>query len=136
MGGKEQHQSILEGARVLLEEGYYIVAILTFMCSLLIPLFRLLLLFYVTLSLSMKYFSHHLFWTFRLYHYMEEWGMLDVYMLGVIVSVVKLSSMAEIQFGLGLWMYAILLLCSIMASNQLNSHEVWDRLLEKKQALK
>ncbi len=136
MGGKEQDQNILEGALVLLEEGYYIVAILTFMCSLLIPLFRLLLLFYVTLSLSMNHFSRPLFWIFRLYHSMEEWGMLDVYMLGIIVSMVKLSSMAEIQFGFGLWMYAILLLSSIMASNQLNPHEVWDQLLEKKQALK
>ncbi|MCK5697838.1 MAG: paraquat-inducible protein A [Gammaproteobacteria bacterium] len=134
MGGKEQHQNIIEGALVLLKEEHYIVAVLTFMCSLLIPLFRLLLLFYVTLSLSVNYFSPHLFWTFRLYHYMEEWGMLDVYMLGVIVSVVKLSSMAEIQFGFGFWMYAMLLICSIMANNELNHHEVWDRLLAKKKA--
>lgn len=59
--------------------------------------------------------------------------MLDVYMLGIIVSVVKLSSMAEIQPGFGLWAYAGLLLTYILAANSLNPHEVWDLLLEHKQ---
>jgi len=59
--------------------------------------------------------------------------MLDVYMLGIIVSVVKLSSMAEISPGFGLWAYAGLLVSSILAANALNPHEVWDRLLEHKQ---
>ncbi len=133
MGGKSQHQSIIEGAQVLLQEEYYLVAILTFMCSLLVPLLRLLLLFYITFSLSVNLFHKSFFWSFRLYHYIEEWGMLDVYMLGIIVSVVKLSSMAEIQPGFGLWTYAGLLLTSILAANSLNPHEVWDLLLEHKQ---
>ena len=133
MGGKSQHQSIIEGARVLLQEKYYLVAILTFMCSLLIPLLRLLLLFYITFSLSINFFHKSSFWSFRLYHHIEEWGMLDVYMLGIIVSVVKLSSMAEISPGFGLWAYAGLLLSSILAASSLNSHEVWDLLLEHKQ---
>ena len=67
---------------------------------------------------------------------MEEWGMLDVYMLAIIVSVVKLSSMAEIYPGFGLWAYAGLLVSSILASSVLNPYEVWDLLLEKKQLVK
>jgi len=136
MGGKSQHQSIIEGAQVLLQEKYYLVAILTFMCSLLIPLFRLLLLFYITFSLSVNIFHKSFFWSFRLYHHIEEWGMLDVYMLAIIVSVVKLSSMAEIYPGFGLWAYSGLLVSSILASSSLNPYEVWDLLLEKKQLVK
>jgi len=132
MGAQSQQQSIIEGAVVLLQEDYYLVAILTFMCSLLIPLFRLLILFYITLGLSLNSFYKNYFWSFRLYHYMEEWGMLDVYMLGIIVSVVKMSSMAEIQAGFGLWAYACLLVTSILASSSLNPYEVWDLLLEHK----
>jgi paraquat-inducible protein A len=132
MGGLEQQQSLIGGARVLLEEQYYLVAILTLMSSLLIPLLRLLLLLYVTLSLSTNFFHSSLLWSFRLYHHIEEWGMLDVYMLGIIVSVVKMLSMAEIQPGFGLWAYAALLLTSIMATTTLNEHEVWSLLLKKK----
>ncbi|MCW8931990.1 MAG: paraquat-inducible protein A [Gammaproteobacteria bacterium] len=132
MSGLSQEQSLIGGARVLLHEKYYLVAILTFMSSLLAPLLRLTLLLYVTLSLSLNYFHSSLLWSFRLYHHVEEWGMLDVYMLGIIVSVVKLLSMAEIQPGFGLWAYAVLLVTSILATTSLNHHEVWEQLLEKK----
>ena len=129
MAGLSQSQSLMGGTLVLLAEQYYLVAILTFMCSMAVPLFRLLLLFYVIFSISINYCHRSLTWSFRLYHYMEEWGMLDVYMLGIIVSVVKLLSMAEIQPGFGLWAYAGLLVSSILASTSLNSHEVWEILL-------
>ncbi len=132
MSGFSQQQSLIGGAKVLLQDQYYLVAILTFMCSLLVPLLRLLLLLYVTLSISLNFFHKSLFWSFRLYHHIEEWGMLDVYMLGIIVSVVKLLSMAEIQPGFGLWAYAGLLVASILATSALNKFEVWNILLEKK----
>ena len=133
MAGFSQQQSLIGGARVLLQEQYYLVAILTFMSSMLVPLLRLLLLFYVTFSIAINYFHKSLLWSFRLYHHVEAWGMLDVYMLGIIVSVVKLLSMAEVQPGFGLWAYAGLLLASILATTSLNHHEVWDILMEKKQ---
>ncbi len=132
ISGLSQQQSLLSGSRILLQEQYYVVAILTFLCSFLVPLFRLLLLCYVTLGISVNYFHKSMIWSFRLFHEIEEWGMLEVYMLGILVSVVKLLSMAEIQPGFGLWAYAALLLSSILASTSLNPHEVWDVLLDKK----
>ncbi len=132
MSGLSQHQSLLSGSLVLLQEKYYAVAILTFFSSCLVPLLRLLLLAYVTLSISLDYYHKSLIWSFRLFHEMEQWGMLEVYMLGIIVAVVKLLSMAEIQPGFGLWAYAALLLTSILATTSLNPHEVWDALLDGK----
>ena len=132
MSGLTQQQSLITGVRMLLQEQYYLIAILTFFCSMLVPLLRLLLLFYVTVAISINYFHNNLIWSFRLYQHLEEWGMLDVYMLGIIVSVVKLLSMAEIYPGFGLWAYACLLVASILASTSLNSYEVWDALLERK----
>jgi paraquat-inducible protein A len=129
MAGFDQEQSLMSGAKVLLHEGYYLIAILTFLSSMLVPLLRLFLLLYVTLNINIHNYHPSLFWSFRLYHHLEEWGMLDVYMLGIIVSVVKLLSMAEIQPGFGLWAYAVLLFSYLMASVTLNPYEVWDELL-------
>lgn len=132
MSGLYQEQSLISGSLVLLKEQYYVVAILTFLASCLVPLLRLLLLFYVTFSITIDFYHNSLIWAFRLYLAMEEWGMLDVYMLGIIVSVVKLLSMAEIQPGLGMWAYAALLLSAILATSALNPHEVWEALLSRK----
>jgi paraquat-inducible protein A len=132
MGGLSQQQSLIGGSKVLLSEQYYLVAILTFLSSMFVPLLRLLLLVYVTLSLVLNFFHVSLIWSFRLYHHIEEWSMLDVYMLGIVVSIVKLLSMAEIQPGIGLWAYACLLITSILATTTINSHEVWHTLLRCK----
>ncbi len=132
MSGLSQQQSLINGSLTLLQDQYYAVAILTFLSSFLVPLFRLLLLCYVTLGITVNYYHNSMIWSFRLFHEMEEWGMLEVYMLGIIVSVVKLLSMAEIQPGFGLWAYAALLLMSILSTTSLNPHEVWDILLDNK----
>jgi paraquat-inducible protein A len=126
MSGFQQSQSIISGTMVLLEEQYYLVAILTFITSMAIPFIRLVLLFIITFSLTIKFYHHSLAWQFRLFYHLEEWGMLEVYMLGIIVSVVKLSGMARIEFGHGLVAYALLLVTSILASTTLNEHEVWE----------
>ena len=44
MGGLTQQQSLISGTLALLQGDYYLVAILTFMSSMVVPLFRLLLL--------------------------------------------------------------------------------------------
>ncbi len=126
MAGFYQSQSIISGSLVLLDEDYYLVAILTFITTMAIPLIRLVLLFIITFSLSIKFYHHSLAWQFRLFYHLEEWGMLEVYMLGIIVSVVKLAGMAKIEFGPGLMAYVLLLISSILASVTLNEHEVWE----------
>lgn len=132
LSGLQQSQSLISGVQAMLREEYYVVAVLTLITSILIPLFRLLLLLYITTALTLKYFHETLMWSFRLYNHLEEWGMLEVYMLGIIVSVVKMSSMAKIEPGLGLASYTVLLITSILASTSLSRHEVWELLESRK----
>ena len=54
--------------------------------------------------------------------------MVDVYMLGVIVAMVKLSDFATIVPGAALYSFAALLLSMAAASATLNPHEVWEQL--------
>jgi hypothetical protein len=39
---------------------------------------------------------------YRIYHHLKDWGMLEVYLMGVLVAIVKLADMAAITVGLGL----------------------------------
>lgn len=56
----------------------------------------------------------------------QPWGMLDVFMLGVLVAMVKLGTMAEIVFGMGLFAFAILIFVFAAAAGSLESHLLWD----------
>jgi paraquat-inducible protein A len=54
--------------------------------------------------------------------------MLDVFMLGILVSLVKLMGMADVVFGPGLYAYTLLLFSFAAATARLEPHLLWDRL--------
>jgi len=41
----------------------------------------------------------------------EPWNMIEVFLLGVLVSMLKLGKMAELVFGVGFWAFAALMIC-------------------------
>ncbi|MEM8258634.1 paraquat-inducible protein A, partial [Morganella morganii] len=47
---------------------------------------------------------------YRGYHHLREWGMLEVYLMGILVSIVKLIDMADLSLGIGLnvWLFTFL----------------------------
>jgi paraquat-inducible protein A len=60
---------------------------------------------YVSIGLRYRYIPGSLNFVFKWYHRIDEWGMLEVYMLSIIVALVKLRDMAEVILGLGFYLY-------------------------------
>ncbi len=58
----------------------------------------------------------------------EPWNMIEVFLLGVLVSLLKLGKVAELHFGIGFWAFAILMLCMAAAVAAIDKRELWDRL--------
>jgi len=61
-------------------------------------------------------------------HAIAPWGMVSVFMLGTIVSLVKLSHLATLELGIGLWSFAALMLLMSAAASTFNPHAVWERM--------
>lgn len=61
-------------------------------------------------------------------HAVAPWGMVSVFMLGAIVSLVKLSHLASLELGIGLWSFAALMLLMSAAASTFNPHAVWERM--------
>jgi paraquat-inducible protein A len=59
--------------------------------------------------------------------------MLEVYMLGVLVCVVKLKGMASIVPGVGLYCFIGLLLAATMMSSLLDEDSFWTRIEQGQQ---
>lgn len=58
----------------------------------------------------------------------EPWNMIEVFLLGVLVSMLKLGKMAEVIFGIGFWAFAVLMICMAAAVAGIDRNELWDRL--------
>ena len=58
----------------------------------------------------------------------EPWNMIEVFLLGVLVSLLKLGKVAEVHFGMGFWAFAALMVCMAAAVASIDRNELWDRL--------
>jgi len=126
--GQESSTTIYEGSLVLFQEGLYWTALLVFFASIVIPFWKLLLMLFISGCLFRERFSPLLPYAFRYYHHLDEWGMLEVYMLGVLVAVVKLKGMASVIPGIGLYCFIALLLVTTLMSSLLDEECFWTRI--------
>ncbi len=59
-----------------------------------------------------------------LFH-LDAWCMADVFAIGVIVSLVKLSSMADVVLGTAFWAYLAFAVCFLVSVTSLDRLTVW-----------
>ncbi len=64
----------------------------------------------------------------RIFQRSEPWSMLEVFLLGLIVSLLKLGDVAELRFDIGLWALGGLVICTSAAMAGIDRLELWDRL--------
>lgn len=114
--GNRNSSTIWSGTISLFESGAWAVALVVFLASLLIPLLKLLALFY--LAFSARSGKHHGF-KIRLYKVIEaigRWSMLDIFLLAVLVAIVKLSPWAHVEPELGSLMFLLVVIFTMLAS--------------------
>lgn len=68
---------------------------------------------------------------FRYLRSTDAWGMLEIFMLAVIVAVVKLGDVAEVIPGIALYSFGLLILSMTLLSYSLNPHDVWNKLRDR-----
>jgi paraquat-inducible protein A len=126
--GNSQDGNLWSGVSALFKEDMWAVALLVLLSSVLFPLVNLGLAFLISLHLYIKVPNSHLAHWMRWFQHLNEWAMLEVYALGIIVACVKLAGMAELRFGLGLYAFVGLLIVNAMLSNELDCHLFWQRI--------
>lgn len=104
------------------------VAVVVFLCSMAIPLAKLLCQLTVLLSIRLNVGRAYGLLFYRIYHHLRDWGMLEVYFMGVLVAIVKLVDLAELTVGLGLFCFISLLLIQVWLEVVMSPHQIWSAL--------
>lgn len=123
--GNSHDGTLWSGVSALLKEDMWAVAVLVLFSSVLLPLVNIGLAFLISLHLFFKKSSVHLTRWMRWLQHLNEWAMLEVYALGIIVACVKLAGMAELRFGFGLYAFVALLIVNAMLSHELDYYSFW-----------
>jgi len=128
--GNTSDNTLMGGVVDLYRGGFYWVALVVLVCSILAPAAKLLLLLIVLLHIKLNHYARLLATLFRVYGYLDSWGILEVYIIAVLVSITKLVDLATIQAGLGLYCFVGLLLASILAAVNLDREQIWQSIEE------
>jgi len=104
------------------------VAVVVFLSSMAIPLLKLLCQLAVLLSIRLNVGRSYGLLIYRIYHHLRDWGMLEVYFMGVLVAIVKLVDLAELTVSLGLFCFISLLLVQVWLEVVMSPHQIWSAL--------
>ena len=128
--GLSNSATILGSAQALYDDNERLVAILVFMTTILLPAIEIGAMVFLLGSLRLGRVPKSLPFIYRLADAVRPWAMMNVFVIGIMVSLVKLSHMATVILGIGVYSLAGAILMVSAAVSVYDSRALWDRVEE------
>ncbi len=109
-------------------QGENLLSIIVFITVVLIPFLIPFFIFVVTLFNKLRIYPSIQREFLKLFIYLKDWGMVEVYLLGIFVSIIKMYSLAEINFDIGFYIYIFFTFLNIMIFTYFNKQTIWDEM--------
>jgi paraquat-inducible protein A len=126
--GIYQATTLMGGVQALYSQGLWEVAFLVLLTAILFPLIEIVLRLYVLLPLTLSKLPWKLAVVLKITRIIKPWGMMEVFMLGILVSVIKLAKMVTVLTGPSLYSFLALIFVMAGASAVLDVHSVWEKV--------
>ena len=126
-GGRVQENQLVSGVVTLWSGGYGELAAMVGFTSILAPAIMIVAMLALLLPLRLGRHPGYLPSLAKLVGHVKPWAMMEVYLLGVIVAVVKLGQLAEIVLDLSSYAFVLLVLALTAATAAFDPQLVWDR---------
>jgi len=126
--GKEFVISFSDTIISMLLMDYFSIAMLLFFTTLLIPAFCLLSLIYVLVSLQRKRLLPYTHPLLQLVFILVDWNMAEIFLVAVLVSFIKVSSLATVTLGLSFWSYVFFIICLVASLSLLDRYQTWRKV--------
>ncbi len=126
--GIGQEMTFLQCISTLVDEGYLFLSAVLSITLIGLPLVYIGSIMLVLWRLDKDLHSHALRSLGRLLCRIKPWLMVDVFLVGVLISLVKLMGMADIQMGLSFWAFVGYTILLIKTISSLDRMWLWQRL--------
>ena len=120
--------TLFQTVQTLWNEDMKSVGMLVFATTMLMPGLQLAALTYLLLPLRVGRAPAHFAIVYRVMQSVRPWGMVEVFMLGVLVSLVKLAHLAGIVPGAALGAFAVLMFVMAAIAAVIDPRDLWARL--------
>jgi paraquat-inducible protein A len=126
--GSSNTINLVGAVRSLWNQQMQTLSLLVFLTAILIPALELITMTCLLLPLKFRRIPDGYTIMLRFLRIAEPWGMIEVFMLGVLVSLVKLTSSFKVIPGIALWSFAALTLLLAATAASFSTRDVWARL--------
>ncbi|MDA8137415.1 MAG: paraquat-inducible protein A [Desulfobacteraceae bacterium] len=126
--GQFRETILITGIVELYRQGMPLVATLVLLCGIVFPFIELAGLVYLLLPLKFDHRPWRMLTVFLVIRAVGPWGMTEVYLLGILIAIIKLTSMADIITGAAFYAFALLSFVVAAAAASLNADSIWQRL--------
>jgi paraquat-inducible protein A len=126
--GAYTENTIWDGCIRLFQDDQYLVAVIVFLASIVIPFFKLVGLFYLTITAKLGSAARRRqrTWIFKFIDTIGPWAMLDVFLLAILVALVRLQQLASVYPGPGLLPFACVVVLTILATASFDPKLIWE----------
>ena len=125
----EQQDTIMSGIIYFWVDGSWELAIVVFVASFLVPLFKLVSLIILTVS-ARRRSSWQRLQRAKLYRVVESigrWSMLDVFVVSLLTGLVQIEGFAKITAGIGVAAFGSVVVLTMLASLSFDPRLIWDQ---------
>ena len=130
--GHSEPSTILGGVDELIASGDYPVAAVLFFASITVPMFKLIGLSFLLVSVQRGWQGRprHRAYLYRVIEYVGRWSMIDIFVLSILVALVRLGSLATIEPEFGALCFASVVVITMIAAESFDPRLIWDNLDE------
>lgn len=126
--GVENVMTLLEASLAIYRQGNPGLAAIVLVSIVILPIALLSAIIALTVPLILGARAPWLPLVGKLLFRLNDWAMVEVFMIGVIVSLVKIAKLATVVLGLSFWGYIAFVVCLTAALSGLDRLQVWQAI--------
>ncbi|WP_246840570.1 paraquat-inducible protein A [Lacimicrobium sp. SS2-24] len=109
--GQFQRMNIPLSISTLVEQEYPILAVIQLLAIYVIPACILICMIYLSFFLRKQKYPPHGGWVKRILFTLLPWSMAEIFLVGALISLIKIRDLADIALGLSFYAYLLFTLC-------------------------
>ncbi len=135
--GVLQPDTIITGILYLVERGMLPIAVIVFIASIIVPIVKIIGLFYIFLSVHLKAPVSHRNIT-HMFHFIEwigRWSMLDLFVISIMIVLMDVRQVS-FEAGPATVAFGLVVICTMLSAKVFDPRLLWDREGVKGERLK
>lgn len=125
LSGNHSAITLYGATKSLWAQGMPLISIVVNLTAIVFPAIELCIMFYILFPMRFDVVPPAIPSMMRIIQAIKPWGMLEVFMLGILVSLVKLTGNFRVIPGVALWCYAGLTFTLAAMATSFNHRDLW-----------